>query len=276
MFVKAFSVAEAKFIFKQSHIVRSSVQPSASPDVDQVPENVAQNEADAAVVPAVPAGGGRVLGRPYTTYRLHYREAALCSNVTASAVQAGSVIRCAAHASSQSSPAFVFCVEETADCILATSNYHAGTWLSSEPSCLLYSSYPLPPLPLPQTQGTMQFKLSTGATTAGDVTSLSAQNLCAADGLQFAVVATAAEQLQVLAQVGAEIKARCSNFCLAWYWLNSTLQWADGSVPNKCQISIASPSATRTCYVQDWSWPGVGTYQCTIIGAIPVICQTYL
>ncbi|XP_047739055.1 uncharacterized protein LOC125178707, partial [Hyalella azteca] len=139
----------------------------------------------------------------HQTYRLHYRGAALCNTYTTRKASVDSVITCASLALSVNAPAFAYCKGEAADCILATSNYTVGTWASSAPSCLLYSSSPPLPPPPPPPQGTKIFVLSRGSTVFGDLTSLSTNDLCAADGLQFAVVATPAELQLLLDQVGA-------------------------------------------------------------------------
>ncbi|XP_047739459.1 uncharacterized protein LOC125178825 [Hyalella azteca] len=207
-------------------------------------------------------------------YRVHFRNACLCPAFIRSSLRTGSAARCATYASAESSPAFVFCEGEAADCSLATSNYTVGTWISSGQSCLLYSSYPPPPPPPPQPQGTKLFKLSAATTSARSMTSLSGQDLCAAEGLQLAVVTSAAEQQQVHDQVGAEILRRCYNMCLAWFWLDSSLHWADGSLLNQCQVTIKNPGSTPACFYQDYGTTGLFRYPCTI-EALPVVCQTY-
>ncbi|XP_047738636.1 uncharacterized protein LOC125178576 [Hyalella azteca] len=221
----------------------------------------------------------------HQTYRLHYRGAALCATFTRRKASVNSVIR--VRGPPQGHPAsctpaslrlhhglsaFSYCEGETVDCILAASNYTVGSRATSGPSCLLYSSLPPPP---PRPQGTKQFKLSSGTTSDGSVTSLSAQNLCAADGLQFAMIETANEHKQLLAQVGPEIRSRCTVSCLAWIWLDSNLHWVDGSVLNKCEVSADSPSASGSCAAQEWETMVVWQMPCTL-RPVPVICQTYV
>ncbi|XP_018007025.1 uncharacterized protein LOC108664843 [Hyalella azteca] len=207
-------------------------------------------------------------------YTVHFSGATLCPAFVRNKTRVGSVVMCALHASSVRAPAFAFCEGETEDCLLASSAYTAGTMAASGLLCRLYSSNSQPPLPPPKPQGKKRYKLSTAITTNGDVSSMSAENLCAADGYQFAVIASAAEQQLVFDQVGAEIKSRCTYACLAWLWLDPSYRWSDGSVLNQCEVGIGNPGDAVPCFTQGGA-PGLYKFYCRAGTGIPVVCQVY-